>query len=92
MKNTFQGKSSFIWLHDSFQPTCLAVLAFLRLYESHVRKIVKVQAIIRVVLAKLKKKRGDNFGRSHRGRSSRSVTSMSKDEAAVAIQKSELKI
>lgn len=45
---------------------------------------------MRAVMAKLRRKRGVDFGSSNRRRPARrSAASMSKDEAAVAIQKSE---
>lgn len=44
---------------------------------------------MRAVMAKLKKKRGGDIGRPARRRTSRPGSAMSKDEAAVAIQKSE---
>ena len=42
---------------------------------------------MRAVMAKLKKKRGGDFGRQRRR--SRTAADMTKDEAALAIQKSE---
>ena len=56
-----------------------------RLYEDQVRKIVKIQSVMRAVMAKLRKKRGMTPQRSRRSSTS---STMSKDEAAVAIQKS----
>jgi hypothetical protein len=56
------------------------------MYESQVRKIIKVQAIMRAVMVKLKKKRG---GDGQRRRPTRMASDMTKDEAALAIQKSE---
>lgn len=52
-----------------------------RLYEEQVRKIVKVQALLRGVMAKLRKKRGASGAR-------RRSRELSKDDAAIAIQKS----
>lgn len=51
------------------------------------RKIIKVQAFMRAVMAKIRRKRGGNFGRSRR-RGSKTAADMTKDEAALAIQKS----
>ncbi|KAI9561650.1 hypothetical protein GHT06_012610 [Daphnia sinensis] len=59
-----------------------------RLYESQVRKIVKVQAIMRAVMVKLKKKQGGSSRPAQRRQPIRTANDMSKDEAALAIQKS----
>ena len=59
----------------------------MRMYEEQVRKIVKVQAIIRTVLMKLKKKRGIDVTQQP-FRRTRFRNDLSKDEAATAIQKS----
>ena len=57
-----------------------------RLYEEQVRKIVKIQAVMRAVMAKLRKKRG--ITGPTRSRRSSTSSNMSRDDAAVAIQKS----
>ena len=57
-----------------------------RLYEEHVRKIVKIQSVMRAVMAKLRKKRG--ITGPQRSRRSSTTSNMSRDDAAVAIQKS----
>lgn len=57
------------------------------MYEEQVRKIVKVQAIMRSVLMKLKKKRGMDVTQYH-NRRRHSRCDLTKNEAAIAIQKS----
>lgn len=56
------------------------------MYEEQVRKVVKVQAIMRTVLMKLKKKRGQEITQLQYRRT-RFRSDLTKDDAAIAIQK-----
>ena len=74
-------------IHVRLHELLLTLISNTRMYEEQVRKIVKVQAIMRAVLMKLKKKRGIDITQYH-GRRRSSRGDLTKDEAAIAIQKS----
>ena len=60
-----------------------------RMYESQVRKIVKIQAVLRAVMAKLHKKRGIlKPGAKGASKPAKKAADMSEEQAATAIQSS----